>query len=434
MKIGNFEIKRAKPKSGGIQFPKRYQQMFLSRVGINVYDDDSRTYIEKGYQQNPIVYSIVNMVAKNAGRVKWCIKNKATGMEVSVPLLEELMKGPNPLQSWTDLTQDALTHKLLEGNTFITGEFGSGVNAGKFNSLYVLPTEEIQIIADASGRGLTGYRVDRSWAESDIIPATDVLHIKNPNPDFDEIDNWLYGQSNFRAASQSIQTYNESLETGVWFLQNKGVQKAVFTKDPEVELGPEGADALKDKLRAQGQGPKNSANIPIIDEELGVIDLSSDPAQALVLEQRAQAAMEICNVTNFPPALIGLNDATYQNAKEAKKALWENIILPELHELKEGYNRWLTPQFGDNIYLDFKVDHIDALQEDNLMRGKAIKEFAGMVTINEARQMAGLMPIQTLGDFNGDDMYLGFTQAVVQDQEEISDANNNDDGEDETSN
>ena len=107
----------------------------------------------------------------------------------------------------------------------------------------------------------------------------------------------------------------------------------------------------------------------------------------------------------------GLSDTTYQNAKEAKKSLWENIILPELHELKEGLNRWLAPQFGDNVMLDYKLDHIDALQEDRLMRGKAIREFAGMVTINEAREMAGLKPAKT----GGDDMFVNFTQAVDKD-------------------
>ena len=120
--------------------------------------------------------------------------------------------------------------------------------------------------------------------------------------------------------------------------------------------------------------------------------------------------------------MLGLTDATYQNAKEAKKAMWENCVIPMLDEIQNGLNAWLTPQFGD-VWLKYEVDHIDALQEDKLMRGKAIKEFAGMVTINEARAMAGFKPVDVIGEFDGDDMYVGFTQAVVTDQEEISDQN-----------
>ena len=160
-----------------------------------------------------------------------------------------------------------------------------------------------------------------------------------------------------------------------------------------------------------------------MDGRLGVLDVSASPEELLVLEQRIQAAKEICNALNFPIQLIGIESSTYQNAKEAKKALWENVIIPELCEIRAGLNRWLAPKFGKNLVLDFDLSEVDALQEDRLMRGKAIKEFAGMITINEARKMAGLQPLDVIGEFGGDDMYVGFTQAVVSDQEEISDQN-----------
>ena len=401
-----------------MSFPARFQQIFLQRVGVvNSYDDDIRTYVENGYQQNPVVYAIVNNIAKNAGRAKWCIKN-SKGEVIDVPLLSQLLVQPNALQSWTDLVQDLVTHKILEGNMFITGEFGSGINGGKYTNLYSLPSEDMQIIASNDFRGIKGYRVDFAWAENTMIPASDVLHLRNPNPDFDETDNWLFGQSAFRAARTSIQTLNESIEAGNWFIQNKGAQKILFNKNDMYDLSPEAQDQLKSKLRASGQGPKNNGNIPIVDgADLSVLDVSSNAKDALVLEQQHQAALYICNVVNFPPQLLGLTQATYQNAKEAKKMLWENCIIPELDELKDGLNRWLAPQFGD-VYIDYKVDHIDALQEDKLMRGKAIKEFAGMVTVNEARKMAGLPEMEGP---EGEEMYAGFTQAVVDNTSSSSD-------------
>ena len=427
----NFNLKRQKPKkNGSIDFPTRFQQLFLQRVGVvNSYDDNIRTYIEKGYQQNPVVFSIVNMIAKNVAKAKWVCKN-SKGEVVENVLLKELMYKPNPLQRWSDLQEALTTHYMLEGNAFLTGEYGTGINSTKYNSLYVLPAEDMQIIAIDKAMGIRGYRVDFAWAEDTEIPATEVLHMRTPNPDYDEVDNWLFGQSPFRAASKSIQAYNESLDTGVWFLENKGAQKILFNDNDEMELGPEAADQLKRKLRDSAQGSKNSANIPIIDGKLGVLDVSANAEDALVLEQRMWAAQEICNVANFPSQLIGLKDATYQNAKEAKKALWENCVIPMLDELRNGYNCWLTPKFGDDIYLDYDVSHIDALQEDKLLRGEAITKFAGMVTINEAREMAGLKPIDTLGDFGGDDMYLGFVQAVVRDDEEVSDANGTNESQD----
>ena len=65
------------------------------------------TYIERGYQQNPIVYGAVNMIAKDVAKAKWrCVNSK--GEEIQVPLLAQLMFRPNPLQKWSDLNE-ALT-------------------------------------------------------------------------------------------------------------------------------------------------------------------------------------------------------------------------------------------------------------------------------------------------------------------------------------
>ena len=146
----------------------------------------------------------------------------------------------------------------------------------------------------------------------------------------------------------------------------------------------------------------------------------------MVLEQRDYAAREICNVLNFPIQLIGLDSATYQNAKEAKKALWENVIIPILCEIRGGLNRWLAPYFGRDIMLDFDLSNIDALQEDKLMRFKAIKESAGMITINEARIAAGMKPYTwmtpptTMDEFN-EQVYVGFTQSVIEEGKDTED-------------
>ena len=411
---------RQKPKKGALEFGDRQSRLFLERIGsVNHYDADLQTYIEKGYQKNPVVYSIVNMIAKNVAKAKWCAYN-SKGEKINSPLLAQLMYKPNPLQKWGDLTEAATTHYLLEGNSFITGEYGSGINKNKYNTLYMLPTTEIQVIS-GNGRNISGFLLDTETSSNEI-PASDVMWMRAANPDYQQSDNWLFGQSPFRAALESIQIYNDAKASLLWFQQNKGAQKILINKDNEIEFSPEALDQLKNKLKKQAQGNNNTGNIPIIDANLDAIDVSSGLEALMLFEQLEQSAQDICNVLNFPSQLIGLKDSTYQNGKEARLALWENCVTPMLEELKNGLNAWLAPQFGD-IWLDYDLSHIDAIQEGKLLRFQAIKEAAGMVTINEARAMANMPTIAKIGDFKGDDMYLGFTQAVVKDEDEISDMN-----------
>ena len=424
------KIKGLFSTKGAVKFPSRYSGVYLSKISsVNNYDENARTYIERGYQDNPVVYSVVSDVAKSFSMAKWGFRDKDTKKDIRNPQLTRLFESPSPGKSINDFHQEAVTHRMLQGNSFDVMEMASenGLNEGKPQYLYTLPAEDIQIIPTQDRMGIAGYQVDNAWSEGSMIPATDVMHLRNPNPDFDEPDNFLFGQSDFRAAFRSIQAYNESLETGVWYLQNKGAQKLLYNESDD-ELSPEATDALKTKLRQQTQGPKNAANIPIIDGKLGVVDVSTNPQEVLVLEQRHQAAKEICNVVNYPCQLLGLNDATYQNAKEAKKAKWEQVIIPLLEERMAGYNHWLAPKFGKNVEIYYDVSHIDALQEDKINRGEAITKFAGMITINQALALAGLptydwMKEPTNMEEFREQLYVGFTQAVISDNEEISDIN-----------
>lgn len=167
--MGLFDMFKKTSNKGSknlIRFAERFQRIFLQRVGIvNSYDDDVRVYIERGYQENPVVYSIVSTIAKNVAKAKWVVKDK-TGKRIEVNLLNKpssvppLMIKPNPLQSWADLQESIATHFLLEGNGFVTGEYGTGINSAVYNTLYSLPSEDMQIIADSGWKGIRGYKVD----------------------------------------------------------------------------------------------------------------------------------------------------------------------------------------------------------------------------------------------------------------------------------
>lgn len=70
--------------------------------------------------------------------------------------------------------------------------------------------------------------------------------------------------------------------------------------------------------------------------------------------------------------------------KEAKKALYQNAVIPELVKLRDELNRWLVPMYGDNLYLDFDFTAVPELQEEN---DKVVQQLssAWWITPNEKR-------------------------------------------------
>ena len=424
---------------GNMSHSEMYRQLFLDRLGsIQSYTDRGETYLTEGYQNNPVVFTIISLIAKLASGAQWTCKDYS-GKEIYIPELATLLSRPTVDTSFRDYIQSAVTNKLYSGNTFsAVSRYGDGMPGnlvGKPKELFVLPSNEIQIWLKEGGE-FEKYVLDFQGSTRNPergIDAKNVGHWRNPNPDYSIEGDFLWGQAYLKAASRSLQTYNATLDAGLWYQINKGIESILVNNDADIELGDEVIDSLKSKLRLQAQGPENAGNVPIIDANLGVINLGSTPEDIKLLPLRLQAAREIASVFNFPVKLLGIDDSTYQNAKEANKALWQNAVIPELEEIKDGLNRWLAPMYPEDFYIDYDLNHVDSLQEDKLMRGKAIKEYAGLVTIPMALEMAGL-PVYdfmkkepTSWDEWKEMQYLGFTQAVVSDQEEISNINNNED-------
>jgi hypothetical protein len=80
--------------------------------------------------------------------------------------------------------------------------------------------------------------------------------------------------------------------------------------------------------------------------------------------------------------------ATYQNRREARKALYTETILPLLDRIADDLNNWLVPQFGESLTLAYDADSIEALQEDREALFNQIQK-ADWLTVNEQRVMAG---------------------------------------------
>jgi hypothetical protein len=199
----------------------------------------------------------------------------------------------------------------------------------------------------------------------------------------DQILSHLYGQSPLRAGLRSLTTNNEAVTTGVKYLQNQTARGVLMSE--EGDLNEVQAQQLKDKFRQQYQGANNGGDVIITPKKLSWVNFGLNAADVSLIEQYNASIKDICNIYNVPVQLLNNTEAsTYNNMKEAKKALYQNAVIPELVKLRDELNRWLVPMYGDNLYLDFDFTSIPELQEEN---DKVVQQLsqAWWVTPNEKR-------------------------------------------------
>jgi len=378
----------------------------------NPESDD--TYISQGYQKNSTIYSIVNIITKAASTIpimvyektnendlkrykamtsgyvdgstlyKSKLIKKSALVEVENSDLQKLLEMPNPTQSYATFISELVAFGLLTGNRYIYG-IGpdTGINMGKIREMYVMPSQIMEIISGGIMEPVKEYSIE--YNGSYRIPADMVCHIKNFNPYYDGTGSHLYGQSPLRAGLRSLTMNNEATTTGVKYLQNQTARGVLMSKEGDVTEVQ--AQQMKDKFRKQTQGSDKAGDIIFTNKELTWLNFGLNAADLSLIEQYNASIKDLCNIYNVPVQLLNNTDSSsYNNMKEAKKALYQNAVIPELLKIRDELNRWLAPKFGERYFIDFDFSSISELQDE---ADKVVDQLAKAwwITPNEKREI-----------------------------------------------
>jgi HK97 family phage portal protein len=356
----------------------------------NPENDDS--YITEGYRKNSTIYALVNLITKAATTIpfqvyektnendykrykamtsgtfdaatihKAAMLQKRSLVELQDTELHKLLERPNPAQSYNSWISELIAFGKLTGNRYIYG-IGpdTGANVGKYTELYVMPSQIMEIVSGGIMKPVSKYKIEYNGTFE--IDASEICHIKDFNPYYDGTGSHLYGQSPLRAGLRSLTTNNEAVQTGVKYLQNQTARGLLMSD--EGDINEVQAQQLKDKFRKQFQGSDNAGDVIITPKKLSWVNFGLNAADVSLIEQYNASIKDLCNIYNVPVQLLNNTDsASYNNMKEAKKALYQNAVIPELLKIKDELNRWLAPKFGDKLCIEFDFSVIPELQEE----------------------------------------------------------------------
>jgi HK97 family phage portal protein len=398
------------------QTSEQYNRAIYNWLGESIVwnpeNDDS--YITEGYRKNATIYSLVNIITKAATTIPFQVyeiqnqndykrykaitsgtfdsnvmhkaelyKNRSL-VELDATPLHKLLDRPNPAQSYASWLTELIAFGKLTGNRYIYGiSPDTGMNAGKYTELYVMPSQIMEIVSGGIMQPVQKYKIEYNGTYE--IPAKDICHIKDFNPYYDGTGSHLYGQSPLRAGLRMLTTNNEAVQTGVKYLQNQTARGVLMSE--EGDLSEVQAQILKDKFRKQHQGANVAGDVIITPKKLSWVNFGLKASDVSLIEQYNASVKDLCNIYNVPVQLLNNTDSsTYNNMKEAKKALYQNAVIPELVKVRDELNRWLAPQYGPNICIEFDFSMIPEMSEDT---DKVVDQLskAWWITPNEKREM-----------------------------------------------
>ena len=372
--------------------------------------------VNEAYARSSDVYSIVSYIARNAASISWHVKEYfADGSHeiVDDSILNKIIKKPNENQTWSEFTEEHYIYRLLTGNSYIHGIKPEGFDY--FAEIKNLMSQYVEIktpTGSPNSDTILGYAYMQNFIKK--FEAEEILHTFYPNPC--DTQPRLYGLSPLEATLKVWKTSSERWNASAHVLKNRGVS-GILTDNSDRPMTPEQAKHMQTQANSRLGGSDKFGQVLVSNKKLDFIKMGLSPQDMELLDLGVITLRALCNAYHVDSSLF--NDPankTFNNRKEAQKALWTDAILPEIYKTDEALNQWLVKPIsmfeGRNLRICPELDYIEPLQQDmELLADRLVKlRQAGIISGNDARDMLGLDRIE---DESMDSVYISNSQTDI---------------------
>lgn len=378
------------------------------------------------YQKNPIVSAVINKMAQATVNGKQFIMNDE-GKEVTTPqakALKKLLKKPNYYQNGTAFRAQGIVYKKIYGYcpVLVIKPAGFENDYSKWK-LWNIPPWMLQVEDNNDGMFYENTqspfkRITLTYMGRSInLPLNSVFFLRE-----NQISTSTY---NMNSATETASLFlpdsklfglTENIANLIAALSSRG--SLIVNRGPMWILSNDSSDSgeaglfpidetTKDELHEDFKHNYgimgNQRKAIITDAKLKLQSVGFDVSQLKLLEGEIQDAKMICDGLNYPPYLLGLVDAKFDNQDIAERALYTNSIIPDQQSDDEQWDELFG--LGDlGLHIETDYSHLPALQENVTEQGR------GRWYMNQALQIEFLMCLITWNEWReklGDDTVKG---------------------------
>lgn len=362
---------------------------------LGMTDQDDTKILTEGYAKSSDVYAIINKITKGLKKLDWKVEVQTRDgwEETTDSQWNDLLKVPNKLTTWQGLIEEYATYYLLLGHSYMYKSEAVGFPG--IAELTTLPGDKVDIVAGDYLNPIKGFELEE--VNQSFIPYDKMLFQKMVNP-VGTFEERLYGMSPIRAAWYVVQSGNNAWEANGSILKNRGAS-GILTSEADFPLTDEEIGNIEDVWNKRNSGPDKFGKIAFGGNKVNYTSIGMSPTDLKLIEMSIIPLRTLCSVYGIDSEV--LNDtasSTYNNRKEAEKALFEDTVLPLADTIKDGLNMCVTPELvdGEKLRLTYSTKNVSALQADKEKQANVTKTLieAGVWSQNEGRVYMGNEPIE----------------------------------------
>ena len=345
-------------------------EVSVYQIGSNFDIGKTDGVIDKGYINNGDVYSIVKKIADNAKHIPRELWKKEGDEWVQVTegdLYEIVTKRPNDQQNIHDFVEQSVINLLTKGNTFRRGRKTPGFGEA-FQEIIMVNNNIITIDCKIEDFNYIPkqYKLELGTNKL-IVPVEDMNHVKFYNPSEYGMSSCL-GLSPLQAGLLSLVASNDNKTAQSVLVRNQGIRGLITSRSERAQT-PEERNQIQQAADNRMMGASKFGKAIATSANVDFIQMGMDATQLKIIESAVMKLRDLCNLYGVDSSLF--NDPankTYNNRKEAEKAMFTNAVIPvnekDIHSLSE----WLLPGWNEKDNTTYQIrqnlSSIPVLHED----------------------------------------------------------------------
>ncbi len=313
-----------------------------------------RKAVKEGYSLSVMVYRAVRIIVQAASGIPWIVLDKNKEEILNHPFTNTWAK-PNKQFSGQDNMEFIIAHLKLCGNSLIQPVI---VNGQPREFWVCMPDMIKPIPSDKIGEWIKGWEIQTSQGRIITAPPEQFIHFMQFDP-----GNPYWGIGDLQAAGRTIDADNEAQDTQKIQLQNRNIPSGVFQF--EQGLDDTQFEEVTRRVREKFLQKSKRGEPWVFGGGYKWQQMSLTPVEMDYIQSRLQNKRDIAAAFGIDPWLLGDREhSTYNNVIEARRALYEDSVIPLLDDIRSTLNLRIAPLYDDDIYITYDLSNVSAMRED----------------------------------------------------------------------